>query len=380
MKHAVYSPSSSAGWLNCVGFQHEPGTNQYAEWGTACHEVSAWSLKTGLSPWDFPDIAMQYEVDERMREYAQTYVEYLRGIPGEHQYELPIPIGWMTGEEDAVGHADAVVIENVGDDLVLHVVDLKTGHRPVKPTSSQLRVYAAGALYLHRGKTFDRVKLTIVQPSLERIESIELDPFQLGIFATHVAARAKAHREQIGERTPSEEGCEWCANKATCTALSNWVQEEMDCMFEQLDEPVAENVEKDLAFKYKAIPLIEMWIDAVKTAMYRRVNAGDKSLGYKLVSGRKGNRQWADTKFVEDYLRRRIRRGQWRFKLDDFFETKLNSPAKVLGVLKKVGSPKHLKDLTDAVVQSAGNPQLVLEDDPRPAITGVDFETFEKDE
>ena len=57
--------------------------------------------------------------------------------------EQQLDISWITGEEDAVGTADAIVVR----DGELIVIDLKTGHNNVDAKENdQLMGYAAAAL------------------------------------------------------------------------------------------------------------------------------------------------------------------------------------------------------------------------------------------
>lgn len=160
-KHAVLGFSSAYAWRACPAkvameqhgqYPDKVGSN--AKRGTFMHHVAAFCLTQFKSAKEF--IGYQENVegedftfDEEMAALVQTYVDTVltyKGDTGLLFVEVQLDIAWITGEEDAVGTADAVVIR----DGELIVIDLKTGHNNVDAAANdQLLGYAAAALKMH---------------------------------------------------------------------------------------------------------------------------------------------------------------------------------------------------------------------------------------
>lgn len=164
-KHAALGFSSAHAWKACPakvameqhgGYPDKVGTNAKA--GTFMHHVAAFALTQGKSAKDFLGYKETVEgedftFDEDMSALVQTYIDTVltyKGDDGVLLVEQQVDISWITGEEGAVGTADAIIIRN-GE---LTVIDLKTGHNNVEAKENdQLLGYAAAALKMYQDGT-----------------------------------------------------------------------------------------------------------------------------------------------------------------------------------------------------------------------------------
>ncbi len=101
--------------------------------------------------------------------------------------------------------------------------------------------------------------------------------------------------------------------------------------------------------------MIAAWTKAVRAFAHNEAVAGRPPAGYKLVTGRRGNRKWLD----EDAAAAALGRDGVQPYVQD-----LISPAVAEKQLKAFG--KTLA--ADLVTQAPGSPELVPEGDKRPAI------------
>ena len=119
----------------------------------------------------------------------------------------------------------------------------------------------------------------------------------------------------------------------------------------------------------EAAPLLRQLIDAVQEEAQRRLEAGQKIPGLKLVHGR-GSRVWA---FGEDEMAEKLQ--AMGIPKGALYETKLVSPAKAekLTWTKRNGetvqlSKKQLARLDEYITKMGGKLTVVPESDNRPAV------------
>jgi hypothetical protein len=269
--------------------------------------------------------------------------------------EQRLPIGNLTGEKDAHGTADAVVI--VGDELC--IVDLKYGMgEPVQADNNpQLQIYALAALRQYElAYDFKTVRMVIHQPRLgavsEWVQTIE----ELEAFGLQVAEAAAATAKSDAPLAPSAKGCRWCKAKATCPALRAEVEE----LFEVVPEAAPEDT---LATAMSKVDLVETWCKAVRAETERRLLAGEPVDGFKLVQGRRGARAWGDKAEAEALLKK------LRLKVDEMYDLSLISPTKA-EKLHEAGTigPRQWSKVVELVTQSDGKPSVAPVSDKRPAL------------
>lgn len=376
--HAQNSASGAHGWMRCSDWESNPTGSKAADEGTAAHELAANCLTTGRDAISYRGerIAVghqTFEVDVEMAEAVQIYVDYVRALPGELMVEQRLPLTPITGEPDAFGTSDAVVIS---DELV--VGDLKFGANPsnkvraseidedgVETPNPQLGIYGTAALleYDYLGP-FSRVRMVIIQPRLNHVSEFVMTPDKLLAWSETV--------KRADTVNPGGKQCQWCRKKATCPALAANVQDDVGAAFEVIPVMAAGTLinntvtiaeDDQLSAKMQAVDLIEDWCKAVRAEVERRLFAGVEVPGYKLVEGRKGSRAWSDAEAAEQMLK------SFRIKHDEMYEYKLISPttAEKLAKSKIIGERQWPK-LTGLITQSKGTPSVAPVSDKRPAL------------
>jgi hypothetical protein len=165
--HAKDSPSGYDGWSNCVDWASDPNGSKHADLGTDAHELAAICLTENTAPAAYLGRLMSKgnEVDLEMVEAIDSYLAVVRSIHGKLLVEVALPLTPITGEEDAFGTSDAVVLTE--DEIV--VIDLKYGKgiSVSAEGNGQLRIYGLAALieYGHLAD-FKSVRTMIVQPRI----------------------------------------------------------------------------------------------------------------------------------------------------------------------------------------------------------------------
>lgn len=151
--------------------------------------------------------------------------------------------------------------------------------------------------------------------------------------------------------------CKNCRARHKCQKLASEVREETLVDFSDetqtaLPEPV------DLAKAGAKLELIEAWMKGVRTKIEAELFSGRPVKGWKLVEGKKGNREFIDEEEVVESLGRcGIARGK-------LYVSKLLTPAKVEKLLK--GNAKALEVFPGLYSQKAGKPGVAPRSDKRP--------------
>lgn len=423
-KHARLSPSGAERWMNCPGsVVLEVGLPEwdtgYADEGTAAHELAKWCLVEGKDALAYlgrvievhgyekgERILREFEVDEEFAADVQTYLDDVRLYMRGHEYlvEQRVPIGHLTGEEDAEGTSDVIVLTADGEELQVHDLKFGRGVQVNAEKNKQLMLYALGAL--HRfGLVGDykRVRLVVHQPRLEHLSEWDCSVADLEAFKRDVVDAAAAVEVAVKFKDawlgkpdspylrPSDDACQFCKAKATCPTLAAKVVEAVGADFEDLTSedlvtPTKEVAEQllavtastpeALAAKMRAIDLIEDWCKAVRAAVERELFAARPVPGYKLVQGKRGNRAWSDVAVAEDLLRKKF-----RLTIEEAFNLKLKSPTQIEALLEKQ-HPKQWAKAQQLVKQAEGKASVAPESDKRPALvitpTEDDFEALEE--
>lgn len=417
-KHALISPSACGriGWcpasvLLSKGMPNE--SSSYAEEGTLAHRWCELELRplvenrrrTNAEEAELADIWHEHKDD--MAPHVELYIAHVRPLLSDALYagvEVRLPVTPITGEPDAFGTADCVVI--AGD--VLHIIDFKYGAGvKVEAThNAQLAVYALAALEeldpegMLYGVT--KVRLHIVQPRMDNLDSWEVNRDDLEKrFAANIRRAAEralklvAHPEELRvgypflpkEGTPaggdfaepSDNICRFCRAKAVCPILQKITVETLEQDFEDLEAdggkaelpaPVVEQIRsipvpdtpERLAAAYGWLSVIRMWADSVEAAMVSQLTTHGESNGYKLVAGRPGPRKWKDAAAAEAELRKAL-------KVDQAYDRKVISPT-TAEKLHKSGDigPKYWARLSNLIGRSDGKPIIVPSTDERPSL------------
>ena len=376
--HAQLSPSSAVRWMTCPGSvrmcEGIPDTSSDASLeGTMMHTVASHCLSRGTDAAGYvgvtdPETGLILQAEQAQA--VQTYVDTVRDIcettGGKLLVEQRLSIWHMTGEEDAHGTADAVILTM--DELI--VIDAKFGRGVAVDAEEnpQLMMYAAAAYVEHElAYDFRRVRMMIVQPRLNASPEWTIPVTELNEFMEEVQFSAELTRQPDAPLVPSAKGCQWCRAKATCPAITKTVMDDFDTVVPETAD------ERDLARIMANADMIEKWVKAVRAEVERRLLAGEPVSGYKLVQGKKGNRQWADPDAAEETLK------SMRIKHDQMYDYKLASPTSI-EKLAKAGDvgPRQWAKIQDLITQSEGQPSVAPESDKRPALvtsaTASDFD------
>lgn len=412
--HALFSPSSASKWMRCAGsLAMEVGkpnkTSESAEEGTAAHELASWALTDGVY-WTLAYLGRittnKWEVTEEMCEKVQVYVDAIRARIKEYYLagavdvtvlvENLVDISDVVGVPDQFGTSDVIILVQWADGTYLiDVCDLKFGYRLVSALENeQMMTYALGAYnqYAALG-TFTRARMAIFQPNRDAESDWECSIEDLLKFQERIKAAANEAQgimvnwkgmnqvDRAAVLTPGEKQCQWCKAKATCPALRNFVEEAIECDFQDLtnehsatqaipDDPagfVAKNPDMEermgelLAMLRSKIPLIDMFCKGVLSASDAFVLDGGTMPGWKVVQGKKGNRKWIDANDAEGVMKK------MRLPSDDMYSKKVISPTAAERLLAK-DSPRRWKTLNELVTQSEGQPAVVEISDKRPPL------------
>ena len=395
MAHAKLSPSGAHRWMACPGSvvleaAFPDQSSVYAREGTAAHELAALVLQreklnaqyyaNQIVEFDDHGEMVDWRVTQEMADYVDDYVKLVRELAqGKTLYvESKVPIGHLTGEEGATGTSDAVIVDVANRNL--SIVDLKYGMgvRVDATDNPQLMMYALGALEMYGVLCdFDTVSMYIHMPRLNYVGEYHISTAELLQFAAEV--RIAAGHVQLAQSlelredddlsdgffSPGEKQCRFCKAKATCPALRAEVTEIVggsatleDFMPEVPDMQTGDNY---LSMAMAKVGLVEDWCKGVRAEVERRLLAGQKVDGFKLVEGRRGNRKWADEAEVEALFK------SYRLRADDMYDKSLISPTKAEKLFKS--NPKRWEKVEALTSRSDGKPSVAFASDKRSEMT-----------
>lgn len=341
--HAKLSPSSASRVFACTASffaaqGYEDTAGEAAQEGTAMHELAEAMFKGQTLATHYNGI----EITESHVEAVEPYVAYLKSLPGDVMVEAKVHIV----DELVWGTSDAIHVDE--EKGLLEVIDLKTGYNPVYAKgNTQLQLYALGALNfidMIREFTPETVRLTIMQPRhSDEPFSHDMTLAELLAFKAELMKVVAKIESGDVEFSPGNH-CKYCPHRADCNALKSKI--EVAIQF-----GVAEERIESLREQYEMFEMVKAWMQGVETAFKGYVSAGAAGTGYKFVAGRK-NRQWRNEEEAEKFLVGALG--------DNAFTKKLKSVAQA--------EKAKVKGFEELVEIKLGNPSMVPESDPRPAI------------
>lgn len=372
--HALLAASRAARWLNCTPSARleekmdESAPSVYAEEGTLAHEYAEVMLRGrfGLAPIEEcskelkriqKEKLFSKEIEEGIKPYldyvTEQHAESLRTTP-DAQILLEHRLDFSRWVEQGFGTGDAI---NIADG-VMEVIDLKFGKgvEVFAENNPQLMLYGLGAL-----ESFDMlyqihtVKLTIVQPRMERIDSWSISAEDLYTWGEEVV-KPKAALAYRGEgEMKCGYWCKWCRVKPLCSKMA---EANLKLAKDEFKEPQLLSDQR-LVEVFTQLPMLKDWAESVADYLLKQAINGKEIPGYKVVEGRV-QRKWADEEKVKDILATRLKPGEYTI-------TKLAGIPAIEKLLKKDFNSL----LGDLVVVPQGNPTLVPLSDKRPAMNGL---------
>jgi len=403
--HARRSPSAAHRWRPCKGSApleaahraaHGDTGSTFAAEGTAAHEVASAVLEENRNADEFIGetvtvndtfrIPVTAEMAAHVNAYAKLVREYAQGghLLVERRVRYGLDVG-IEDPEDGFGTSDAIVF--AGNRLI--VIDLKYGMgvKVDAEDNDQALLYAVGALYEYGMMgDFDEVVVVIHQPRLNHVSEFVISTDELRKFAERVkldvidgyAAEEAINFDPLGDidpdwaakyLKPGEKQCRFCLKKATCPALRNSVADILgasgppataadfaDLVPIEIGGDIGDNY---LSAAMAKVELVEGWCKAVRAEVERRLIAGKKVDGFKLVEGRKGPRAWTDAAAAEATA------NEIGINPAVMYEKSFRSPTQLEKVVAK-SNPEHWKLLTKHISQSNGKPSVAPASDPRP--------------
>jgi hypothetical protein len=234
---------------------------------------------------------------------------------------------------------------------------------------------------------FETVRLFIHQPRLNHVSEWALTVEELQAFSERAQEAAASvivmlniadcegvETLPLENFTPGQKQCRFCKASAICTAREqlhiSTIAGDFDDITQSVGDLLADSIARvplltveQLAEVYGQADFIESWLKAVRDRVNSELNAGHQVPGFKLVTGKLGNRAWGDEEAARALLK-----DQFRYKNEEVFDMKLISPTKAEKLIKKA-NPRRWTKVEALITRADGKPTVAAESDPRPALT-----------
>lgn len=380
MKHAKLSASSSHRWLACPPIlaleEGLPDTGtSYSREGTDAHTLSELKLRrvTGkeVNEADFENFSVSSEFyNEEMEEMTDMFVDRVVELYNGYDdalIELEQRVSYAKWAPGGFGTSDVVI----ATPDTLEIVDLKYGKgvQVYAKQNPQLMLYALGSYEKFNWLfDFETIKMTIVQPRLDHIDTFEIDVQELLYWANnYVAPRAAQADIGIGDWDIEKDVLQFSKVRAQLRprALKNF---ELLERHNYKEAPLLEL--NEIADILKEADEIKKWIKDIEYYALEQVrDKGETLPGFKLVEGR-SNRKVVDEQKLATKL-----------ASEGFTDIYKPLQLETITKLEKLVGKNHLAECAgDLLIKPQGKPVLVPETDKRPAIGSASsaIEDFEE--
>ena len=279
--HARCSPSDYRRWSNCPGsitLEKKLGkllppdeAGPAAQLGTELHEIAQLVLEGHV-------------MEEKPPASIVPYIEYCASLVGEKYVEKDVPLYFSPNE---TGCADYICISEDGD--TIEVCDLKTGQFPVYAEGNmQALIYGIGAANL-LAPSAQHLKLTIHQFGEAYTWELSMDEARALAVPLGEAAKA-ALDDSVTTLVPSDTACKYCRAKAYCSAFTSKLVESFDTITTGDMERLSDSAMVKL---FDNANNVKKALTAIESALYGRLNNGERIEGLTISNGRKGNKIWS---------------------------------------------------------------------------------------
>ncbi|MCY9733129.1 DUF2800 domain-containing protein [Paenibacillus alvei] len=381
--HSLLGASGADRWINCppsarLSESIPDRRSEYADEGTAAHELSELKLKRSIFPCNskvraeleaarqhFTDTNEYYNAE--MENAVQRYVEIVeerfmeaKARTSDAAVMLEERLDFTEWVPEGYGTGDVVLIA----DGVLEIIDLKYGKGvPVSAIGNpQLRLYGLGAWSAYNWM-FDirEVRMTIVQP---RLDSVSTDTVPIDVLLqwaeTVVKPAAALAFAGEGEFTAGSH-CRWCKVKGNCRARAD---ENMKALVHEFKDPALLSLE-EIGVTLVVAEQLSTWAKDVQEYAFEQAKGGKRIPQWKLVEGR-SNRTIKDKDGA-----------MWILKANHVEESKYLKPQELYGIgelEKRIGKKEVTNLLGELIIKPSGKPVLVPETDPRSELNSLEDE------
>lgn len=393
-EHAILAPSAASRWMQCPGSvvleADEPEVESpYAREGSIAHALAALCITENRQTAYYSSInyrGTQEPISKDMAVFIQGYLDRLMFASKSHllMVEQKLELEPFTYEKNAYGTGDAVIIANSATALLVRDLKYGMGEKVFAKDNPQLMLYAVAALrQFDMLGDFKTVLVEIDQPRLDHFDSWSYEVEELTAFANKVRVAAdvvelaKKSNSLAAYIKPSEDACRWCKARYKCPALATMVAEAALVDFEDATQKELPEVAMvvNLGSLMDKVAMVENWCKAVRGKVESELLSGKTVEGWKLVQGKKGNREWNDELKAEKKLR------SLKFKNDTIFISNIITPSAVEKLLKK--EPQKFEKFKDLIDQKPGKPSVAPLSDKREEYVvnhEKDFENLVKGE
>ena len=374
--HAKLSASGSKKWLNCtrsasVEQQFKEETSPFSAEGQFAHDVARLRIchRLGrLTGQQFSDEHARMQTSPywsaELDDCVQRYVDFALELVEAAKTECSDPLILVEERLDlsefipeGFGTVDLLVVWNG----TIALADYKHGRGVlVRATeNSQLRLYGVAAAASF-ADLYDvkRVRMTVFQPRLNNFDVEELSVGELLNWAhNYVKPRAQLAWSGAGEFTPGSHCTEgFCKARYACAARAEVGLQVAQTAFTGV-RPELLTSEQLVAVLDKA-DIVAKWLNDVREYALDQARRGLAIPKHKLVAGR-SHRRFRD---VDAVTTRLTNAGIAPASL---YERNLIG---VSAMERLLGRQRFNELLADLIERPEGNPTLVREDDPRPAL------------
>ncbi len=373
-KHSSIGASSMHRWSNCPGSVQlsrgiESVSSKYAEEGTLAHSYAAYFLEHQCFP---PNESIDEEMADAILIYTNEVFKDKKSLDTsfhgnlfliEHGFSL------TSIHPDAFGTSDCVIYDVKKKKLIVYDYKHGAGLKVEVEDNEQLMYYALGAL-LSIDALVHTVELKIVQPRCPHddgpIRSWTFDAFNLLEFQARLSKAIEATQKPNAFLSPGD-WCRFCPANGICPELASKSLVIAQKMFAvpAEDAPPEEKLNYDkekLAETLDKLPILEAFIEAVRSFAYGEATKGRTPPGYKLVQKR-ATRKWRSTDNTVDFLNDTLRKKPKELE-SCFTAPELKSPAQVEKVLGK----SFKKQIEELVVAESSGYKLAHNSEPGEAI------------